>query len=715
MWVVPRLLLVALIALALACGDSTSADAGLDSASDVPTGTDTPPGFVDAGPADAPRDALATEACADLDDATLVRQRSEPGGRQVHLRLRDGAGQPLDASYASCVEVSDPVAGRALPLWAPAEAGPGATLIVAQWTPGSVDASRAFIDAFVAARPADEQVAVWAWSDELTQVVPATLDRGLITARLDTFFTADDAAPMDIVDMANEAAEDWEKIADDSLLGARSIVFVAPELTLAERPDIDRDAITDHWVVASGEGAAPDVFRGDVVENAGVISSYLNGVRDAGLVALSWCDNGAPLDLTFESGERSLFRTSIGSAAPEHIGATCDRAAALSAELPERKVIDMTFPRELRATYDAYTVDSITDPFPGFLALNGWPAPAPVMLNYRGRSSLPCARKSFSVNMDGGDARDFVPASGSDEFYLVSMCLDIHYVNQINANDLLRPWNSWRIEQEPVEVRVDGESRGMYLFVEQIQDQMSRDVSRARAVIRRRTDIDGAAPDIKWSFDDDDDAAFARYSAFLASFEGLSGAALEAELRTRLDLDTYLRWIAMMSLLENGDYVDEAYFIETEGLRADHSRVPYYMIHGWDADDLFSACHHSGRFAIDDPRGLLYCSEALIDHLMFADEALYRLYAATLREVAETLTPEIFNSVTDANAVRMLAILDNDETAAAMVEEIEREPSFGSAAGARAVIENATAELQAKFAARRALVFERLETYEGSL
>lgn len=711
-----RLCFLVLLPLALACGDSTSVDAG--AGSDVPLGPDVPAVFVDGGPDDAPRDALAPEACADLDDATLVRHRSVPGGRQVHLRLRDGEGRPLDASYAGCIQVTDP-AGRALSLWAPAEAGPGATLIVAQWTPGSVDDSRAFIDAFVAARPADEQVAVWAWSDELTQVVPATLDRGLITARLDTFFTADDATPMDIEVMANEAAEDWEKIADDSLLGARSIVFVAPELTLAARPNIDRDAITDHWVVAGGEGAAPDVFRGDVVENAGVISSYLNGVRDAGLAALSWCDNGAPLDLTFENGSvadgGSLFRTTLGSAAPEHIGATCDRAAALSAELPERKVITMTFPGELRATYDARTLDSITDPFPGFLALNGWPAPAPVMLNYRGRSSLPCARKSFSVNMDGGDARDFVPASGSDEFYLVSMCLDIHYVNQINANDLLRPWNSWRIEQEPVEVRVDGESRGMYLFVEQIQDQMSRDVSRARAVIRRRTDIDGAAPDIKWSFDDDDDAAFARYSAFLASFEGLSGAALEAELRTRLDLDTYLRWIAMMSLLENGDYVDEAYFIETEGVRADHSRVPYYMVHGWDADDLFSACHHGGRFAIVDPRELLYCSEALIDHLMFADEDLYRLYAATLREVAETLTPEIFNSVTDANATRMLNILDRDETAAAMVEEIEREPSFGSAAGARAVIESATTAIQDKFAARRALVFERLETYEGSL
>ena len=295
------------------------------------------------------------------------------------------------------------------------------------------------------------------------------------------------------------------------------------------------------------------------------------------------------------------------------------------------------------------------------------------------------------------------------------MCLDIDYVNQINANDLLRPFGAWRIEQEPVEVRVDDESRGMYLFVEQIQDQMARDTSRGRAVIRRRTDIDGAVPDIKWSFDDDDDAALARYTEFLASFEGLSGAALEAELRTRLDLDTYLQWIAMMSLLQNGDYVDEAYFIETEGVRADHSRVPYYMVHGWDADDLFSVCHHSSRFAIVDPRELLYCSEAVIDHLMYADEDIYRLYAATLREVATALTPEMFNALTDANAERMLNVLDQDETAAAMVEQIERTPEFATAAGARGVIENATASLQAKFAMRRALVFERLDAYEASL
>lgn len=700
-----RLLLIAL-ALSIACGDDSAA---------VDAGSDAPPGFPDGGPTDVPRDALALEACADLDDATLVRHRSVPGGRQVHLRLRDAEGRPLDASYASCIQVSDPLAGRAIPLWTSAEAGPGATLIVAQWTPGSIDASRAFIDAFVAARPADEQIAIWAWSSELSQVVPATLDRGLITARLDTFFTADDAAPMDIEVMANEAAEEWEKIADDSLLGARSILFVAPELTLPGRPNIDRDAITDHWVVAGGEGAAPDVFTGEVLESAGVISSYLSSVRDAGLAALSWCDNGGALDLTFSNQDNSLFRTTIGQAAPEHVGATCDRAAALAAELPTRKVVTLTFPGDLRPTYDQRTTDSDTTPFAGFLQLNGWDAPAPMMVNYRGRSSLPCARKSFSVNLDGGDARDIVPASGSDEFYLVSMCLDINYVNQVNANDLLRPWNAWRIEQDPVEVRVDGESRGLYLFVEQIQDQMSRDVSRARAVIRRRTDIDGAEPDIKWSFDDDDEAAYARYQSFLASFEGLSGAALEAELRERLDLDTYLRWIAMMSLLENGDYVDEAYFIETEGVRADHSRVPYYMVHGWDADDLFSVCHHSGRFAIDDPRGLLYCSEALIDHLMFADENLYRLYAATLREVAETVTPEMFNALTDANGSRLLNILDRDETAAAMVETIERTPEFATSAGASATILSATTELQAKFAARRALVFELLETYEGSL
>ncbi len=720
-----------ILAVVLACGlaacsgdAGTGADSSPDASSDAPSDAaasypDAPASFPDVDLADVaidvPYDSVEPDACAVVRDATLVRHRSVPGGRQFHLRLSDGDGWPLDGAYADCVIVEDATAGTAPVVWTRGEAEPGATLIVARWTPGEAEVSRAWIDAYIASRPARERIAIWAWSDTLLQVVPSTTDRARIDARLDRVWRADDATPVEFGTAALVASELWERIEEDSLLGARTVVFVAPELDLPEWPDIDRDQITDHWVVASAADDIDNVrahrIDGDPLDTVASVSGHLDAEVDAGLAVLAWCDNGERLDLTFSSGDDRLFRTTIGDAADEDKGAPCDLAAALEAAPAPFPTLSMAFDDAEWATYQARYDARNKDDFVGAIQLGEDARVGRMTAHFRGQSSMDCVRKNFAVDLDGGDARYVADGSATDEFYLISMCLDELYINQINGDRLMADLGVWHVELAPVELRIQDQSQGVYLFVEQVQDQIRRDISRATALIRRRTDIDGKPAEVKWTTDPDEAAVLARYDRFLGSFDEVEGRALVEALRDRMDLDQYLRWIALMSALGNGDYVDEAFFIATDGVDAEHREIEYYLVHGWDPDDLFSVCHHGGRFAIEDPHGLLYCAEAVLDHRIFADPVVYELYVDTLDALLQSLTDARFAEVSDRTAEELLFLFERDDVRGAMVEALADAPDFASAEGARAVIEGATDALQGRYAERRSLLLDRIAAY----
>ena len=701
-----------LTALSACSSDSGSADSG--SADTEPFDFGEVDTMVDLG--DVAFDIPAPDRCGEVERLTAIRMRSAPGGRQLHVSLADGEGRALDSGFVTCLSLEDARLGELPLVHSVAPAGPGATLIVARWTPAEWEASRTFIDAFIAQRPDDESIAVWAWSDELLQVVGATTDRDMIARRLDATWTADDATPAapDVTGAA--AAEAWERLSPGSLLGPRSVVFVAPELSLEALPDLDRDFVTDFWVLAADQGARQFAGSEDqsLADAAADIAGTIDTVYEEGLSVLAFCDDGGALELSVTSAEAIVRRVSFGDAAQEHIGSGCQLQRILDAAPPEAMRFDLSFSPSERTLFDRLAADrNSAAVWNGAITLEGDVASTPFEGSFRGRSSLGCERKSMSVNLDGNDARHALPHSGTDEFFLVSMCLDDRYVNQLNADQLLREFGLWELEFGTAEVRIDGESRGVYLFIEEIDQELRRDRSGLRSVIRRRTDIDNKPADVEYAADDSA-AALSRYEAFLAGLEGLSGQGLLDALRAQMNLDQYLRWVGLMTLLGNGDYIDEVFFIAEASVDESHEVTDYYTIHAWDPDDLFSACHHDSRFAIDDPNGLLYCTESVLDHLIFADPVVYSAYVDVLGDLIDELTPERFRSTAEATRDRLLAWFEDPDIRGAMVELIALNPDAVDAEVAASEIEGATTQLIERFTASRNALLDSIDAYRSA-
>lgn len=644
-----------------------------------------------------------------IERVRLVRQRSVPGGRQLHLALALGDGTAVDAVRAAqCLTIADERLGELAASFGPAAAGPGATLIVARRSDGDADASRTVIDDVVASRPDDEVIAVWSWADDLVQVVGPTTDRDRIARRLDATWTASSADALPAADVAVEAAEEWERLADDALLGLRSIVFVAPSLELAEPPDLDRDVVIDHWITSTGSVDAPPA-----------------ATSSGGLVVVGFCDDGGELDLSIADGDVVERSFGIGDAAVEHKGRPCTPDEARDATPPERLVLDATFrPDELEVYERALRqldersslpigdrVDATDDvEWTATMIFGDPPESAPYTAKFRGRSTLGCERRSRTIDFDGGDARHLLAASGTDEFTLVSLCADPGYVRQLVGQQVMRMFDLWHLETSTVEFRIEGRSQGVYLLGERLVDEVRNDRTRVSSVIRRDYDIAGRPAEVDHVAEGTEAEARARYDELVAVAEELSGEELVEALRTRLDLDQYLRWIAVNTALGNGDYVDEVYFIGEETLGADGEPAEYFTIHAWDPDGIFTPCHREGRLAIEDPDGLLYCTEALLDRALFDDPVVEELYAETLASVLDRFGPEELAAIADEAAATVTRWLDDDEVAAAMNEFADAFPDDG---GVRDFVELVAADLVARYEAQRSELIDRLDAFRA--
>ena len=137
---------------------------------------------------------------------------------------------------------------------------------------------------------------------------------------------------------------------------------------------------------------------------------------------------------------------------------------------------------------------------------------------------------------------------------------------------------------------------------------------------------------------------------------------------------------------------------------------------GWDVDDVFSLCHHEGQFAFDDPNQLVYCAEAPIDQLLFADPHLYARYVDSLEELlVDFLTVERFGEALDRTAADLLPFFERSEICGAMVELLAANPAAIEPAEARRDIEAALAALAQTYGARRELLLERIAAYRSQV
>jgi hypothetical protein len=263
-----------------------------------------------------------------------------------------------------------------------------------------------------------------------------------------------------------------------------------------------------------------------------------------------------------------------------------------------------------------------------------------------------------------------------------------------------------------VELFMDGASRGVYTLMENPTAVLRQRFSGLTSVLRRTFSRAIEAPEVKWAVATEDQAV-GSYRALVPSLGGLSGAPLESALQSRMNLDQYLAWIALMNLLGSGDYIDESYFIATETTGQDQRPADYFTFMGWDQDDAFAPCHYNGRFALPDPNGLLGCAESELDRRILSDPTIYQRYVAVLAAMAQRLTRQRFEGALNVTMTKLLSFLQNPATLAAMTELARIHPVLNRDYGVlRAEMQREVASLVSRFEMHRDGILSRIAAYQ---
>lgn len=502
--------------------------------------------------------------------------------------------------------------------------------------------------ALVQALPDGETFVVWRGAMLLAE---ATTDKRHVLARIDEA-GPDLIAPIDAPAWAPMVKALVDLGGADAALAKTLVVSGSAPQPLTDAvlvASLDQPDLAS-WLVARRSGLA----------RIGTCARYTPGQVVAVTVDGVACHAIVPEPLAYLSGE------------------ACNADAAARDAWPWGSGVDIVLTPDELAVYETRKADLSKDDFSGSVRLGAGEA-LPATLHFRGQTSLDCERKSFNIDLAGPDARRLVPGAANDELYLIAMCKDVGYYNQLLGDTLAAQLGIFPLARRLVTVHVNEQNLGVYLLLEHPTEAMKDGATALEAVIRRGLDQDGNRPEVQLTAHGDDASALASYDAMVASADDI------AKLEQRLDLDHYLTWIALAVLLQNGDYVDEVFF---EGALEAGASDPYYRILAWDPDDLWSECHRHGNAAIPDEHGIMYCVEADIDHVLFADPVVYDRFVTILEGLLDVYTIERLTAEMAIVRDDLFAAVGDDATAAAMLELVAEHAEAATKDGFRGVVED---------------------------
>jgi hypothetical protein len=724
---------------------------------EVPARIDAPPPPPDVRPVLRPPPAPAPAPagdCSDVTGVTITRVAEHlAGGWEITARLafRDGI-PPTGRELRGCASLADPQ-GRPVPAAVAARSlTSSATLLLVD--PGR-DAeegrrSRAAVHALVARRPRTERIAVFRWAGEVAQAVAFSTDRGLLARRIEaTLSPAATRAPIEqALRAVSPTLEQIDGIGADTL---RAIVVVAPRrldvpqaalaaagphLVLWLAPDADAPgaiagpAGLEFSLDAQAAGAPPDagadVDAGPTLDagptqDAGAIpaepiatlSARLDQYASRAHLAFGTCGTGAAVDAAMRVvGTTSAAPLPLPASLYENLSGTCNPTAIAAGERPLPRRIDLSFTPEQRLAYDLALFTGQRTDWNVSVRLSPAHLPTPATAHLRGNGSFRCARRNYTFTLEGKAPRFLLPGSAMRSFHLVSMCLDRFYLRNFTATQLLAELGLFPSRFDLVELVLDGQSQGAYLLTEKVDAALVQRTSEASAVLRRNGNGPGVTlPEVKFAARTPD-LAIAEYQGILAGTETLSGRALGDAVASRLDLDQFLTWLALMHLLGSGDYYDEIFFHATRTLSPTGAPDVFFNVSAWDNDDLFKPCHFNGRAALYDPNGILFCVEAELERRLLGDPVLYARFvdvlAATMERVSKPRVAAALTATTD----RLLALWRDPATLFAMSELNAIDPTLRRNPDAvRAALLDEAAQLASRFEQQRAFLNERILEY----
>ena len=139
------------------------------------------------------------------------------------------------------------------------------------------------------------------------------------------------------------------------------------------------------------------------------------------------------------------------------------------------------------------------------------------------------------------------------------------------------------------------ESRGVYIMNQRMEDKLEDEPGNT-VVLRKNY---GMAHELKRPDSESEAQTEMETWRELFQCDRCRSGAPHSCLEDRLNLKQYMRWIALMDVLQGGDYVDEVYFYNSypPGVTGDARDAPganpplFWDVHPWDLDDMFQRCH----------------------------------------------------------------------------------------------------------------------------
>ncbi len=284
-------------------------------------------------------------------------------------------------------------------------------------------------------------------------------------------------------------------------------------------------------------------------------------------------------------------------------------------------------------------------------------------LRTRGETALRYKRKSFSVHLNEPiqiDNREYSGVYYSlKSFKLVSMVQDYTYFENRLAMGLLQKLSLWNLFYKYVELRINNNTQGVYLLVEDPENYVI-DKLRSEYILRR-----GYQGQIyKYEYEplvhniaqEEYEKTFYNIYSLITVYDSIT---LFDSLRYIMNIKDYFRKMAVDYLLRNGDLTDEIYFYS----HITDNKV-YYNIIPWDYDDIFADNPHevgrdwgvgnlfgnrSYQSAEDIKNDVgdrhIFSIEDDLDYKIAKDDYLYTNYLVYLKEVLENLNDNYIEKV----------------------------------------------------------------------
>jgi spore coat protein H len=181
----------------------------------------------------------------------------------------------------------------------------------------------------------------------------------------------------------------------------------------------------------------------------------------------------------------------------------------------------------------------------------------------------------------------------SKEFNLNSLAGDKGYINNKIGFGMAKAFGLITFPTEYIQVtlqdfaQTDSLELGLYLIMQKPVQFLKGQLDADYVARKRYQYIDSRFVNPELKMDKKQIQKFLDDLYESAEEETIKGTELVSALKETMDLDQYLDWLALNSVVKNGDYADEVFFFAN--LKANSK--PYFKILAWDFDDLFGSIH----------------------------------------------------------------------------------------------------------------------------